>query len=487
MFDTITAFWASSPSSSPDKTTKSQAPLKTSNDHKDHKRRERDALIDNHPVFVENISSGHGSAAEGLNDVPLVSGATSYSQALAKAHQSSVMEEPRHRERRESLPTERDTHSRARHGHNDASNLRRIEKVERMYGKLQWDLEDVQREKNDWRERATELQRELESVHRREADIKLHCQRHTHEISVLKDELYRAAEHHEITRTQLLERTAELQSAQLFFSQADSLSGAEVIAIARALNAEILQSAAFMADALDYTEGRSLSPEELSIRKAVLGEDLFQALLSRKGQEEDDPDPTLVQLALQVCLVDCCKMILESWTLTGSGQESFLKDIYAEIISREKQSTAGRWRSMLHSHATNRDALSSWLSWIIRSTEGVLRLAGWSESKTPPGYLRERLSVITTLAFRLRTAIWEKVTSMDIIPYTIEKGSNFNPEFMDDTYAEGRGPARSNMGERIAGSTELGLLSRIKGDQGMREGILLKPKVILCAALREEF
>jgi len=95
--------------------------------------------------------------------------------------------------------------------------------------------------------------------------------------------------------------------------------------------------------------------EAVQVARRCIGEDLMQVLISKSVQSgEHDFDPTLVQLALQVCLVRCCKAIVESWTLAEG--ERILKDIYKNIFARDKQSAAGRWRSMTQAYATMPDS-----------------------------------------------------------------------------------------------------------------------------------
>jgi len=85
--------------------------------------------------------------------------------------------------------------------------------------------------------------------------------------------------------------------------------------------------------------------------------------------------------------------------------------------------------------------------------------------------------VVNNLAFRLRTAIGEQVTSMDIVPFVIEGGHEFIPKIMDDTYAKREGCGEYEVGERVAGSTELGLISYVVTGGNIREAVMLKPKL----------
>ncbi|KAG5651987.1 hypothetical protein H0H81_006729 [Sphagnurus paluster] len=223
----------------------------------------------------------------------------------------------------------------------DKDEMRRItiERLERENNMLKRELGILQKEKREFQKDIKSLGEENMKLHR---DIREARQQHAQfdnyytllqqEAFAVKDELRRAEAQHELTRNLLKERTTELQSAQLFVNQADSLSGADVIAMANALNAEILQGAAFMADSLDYVRG-GVPPtaDAIARTRPWVGKDLTQALLTQR--DRDDFDPTVVQLALQVCLVQCCKMFVESWTVR---EDAVLKDIYGRIY-REGQ------------------------------------------------------------------------------------------------------------------------------------------------------
>ncbi|GLB37968.1 hypothetical protein LshimejAT787_0410190 [Lyophyllum shimeji] len=382
---------------------------------------------------------------------------------------------------------------RTRHDRDPLDDMRmKIRSLEWANDTLRKDLQISTRERSEARDEIVKLRRlnaglhhDLSSTGQRLAAEYAHQQRELHAV---RDELHRVQASHEATRRQLAERTAELQGAQLFINHSDSLSAADVIAMANDLNAEILQSAAFMADSMDYTGEQPAIPEAVEEARLCVGEDLTQALVSSRVQSGDhDYDPTRVQLALQVCLVRCCGKIVKSWTL--GGDEQILEDVYKIIFQREKQSAAGRWRSMTQAHATKSDAYHRCLEHITRSAVTVLRISGCSSQATKdlPSSFHERLSVINDLALRLRAAIGEQVTSMDIVPYIIQPGSAFMPENMDDTYEE-RGAGRGHkVGERVAGSTELGLATRVATSEGqIGETVMLKPKVILCSALEED-
>ncbi|KAG5651988.1 hypothetical protein H0H81_006730 [Sphagnurus paluster] len=294
-----------------------------------------------------------------------------------------------------------------------------------------------------------------------------------------KEELQRAKAQHERTRNSLKERAMELHSANLFLNQADSLSVADIIAMVNTLNAEILQGAAVVADSLEHARGGPIpTAEAVAATQMLIGEDLVQALLAERAQE--DFDPTTLQLALQVCLVYCCNSTIETWSVTG---DLAFKELYAKIHREEKQATAGRWRSITQRHSGVTENLAHWLA---QCTHGVLLLAGWSNSNTLPSGFENRLVFIGSMVQSLRIAMTD-ITSMDIKTCIYQSGSSFDPMNMEDTYAEERGTnEKAKIGEGVAGSTELGLCSLKNVDGNIQMGMLLKPKVILLAVLKYE-
>lgn len=209
-------------------------------------------------------------------------------------------------------------------------------KNERFRQELQASQKERVAEALDLRKQIEGLQRELGSARQHEAEVTNYCERQKQELHAIKDELRRAEVQHEITRRQLQEKASELQSAQLFTDQADSFSGADVIALVNALNAEILQGAAVIAESLQDTP-RQQTPPTLDKRlfekiQGLIGEDLTQALLFQRADDRQNADPTLVQLALQACLVDCCAYIGRAWVL--GGDERILKEVYARIFEK---------------------------------------------------------------------------------------------------------------------------------------------------------
>jgi hypothetical protein len=110
---------------------------------------------------------------------------------------------------------------------------------------------------------------------------------------------------------------------QLFLLSADSISGADAVSLAKTLNANIFQAAAFIADSLECT------PAENNARKQLyLGECITKRLASA--------DPAIVQIALQAAIARWCKRKIDSWCL---GDERFgenLCKLYEKVLHTGK-------------------------------------------------------------------------------------------------------------------------------------------------------
>lgn len=120
----------------------------------------------------------------------------------------------------------------------------------------------------------------------------------------------------------------------------------------------------------------------------------------------------------------------------------------------------------------------------------VLVLAGWSRRRLKEQEFlekfKESLTIIANTVLRLQTAVGEDVTSGDLTPYIVLSNAEFDPHTMEDGFPqdrEGHGPATGRLGERVAGTTDIGLRRSVKGSAFFD---LSKPKVVLCSALAEQ-
>lgn len=138
--------------------------------------------------------------------------------------------------------------------------------------------------------------------------------------------LRKESDHH---RRLLDIRALELKGAQTFLGKTDSISGQDVIMLMDALNSEILQTAALMAETFDLdgrTQGVSVEATEAGHRiVTILGAQIVQLLLER-GVEDD---AMLLQIAFQGILVDFSLRIIDSWSLVYPQTDQFLQSVYA--------------------------------------------------------------------------------------------------------------------------------------------------------------
>ncbi|KAF9465186.1 hypothetical protein BDZ94DRAFT_414048 [Collybia nuda] len=323
--------------------------------------------------------------------------------------------------------------------------------------------------------------------------------RQSEELQRLKVELKQVEAHHEQTRHLLEERTRELTGAQKFLTRTDSLSGADVISVVESLNAEILQAAASMAESLEFTYGSHTETQRKMAYDYVapmIGADMMHVFTLRSTQKPSEFDPTPVQIALQICIAGCCARIADYWASSSDKLDQNLKEIYKRMCEKEKPAVSGRWRSLTRAQMRNGEDRQGMLSHVVSQVIEVLLVAGWSAqglSATEPGFNLERLVIVVDLALRLNTAIGQDITSVDILPVTIQAGAKFNSKTMEDTYAADveRGHTQNEdvvANDVVAGTTDIGL-RRISRDLegGPRTDILLKPKVILRSAVQEEF
>ena len=136
--------------------------------------------------------------------------------------------------------------------------------------------------------------------------------------------------------TALLEtRTRELKGAQAFLTTADAHSGAEVIGLVDALNAEIMQTCAFISDSFDFARKPEHASEikEACTRISELMGPTMMRLLSTVQHSED---PLLVQIALQGAMAEFSRWIIMTWDYDGLQAEQPLGEIYNDIRTTGK-------------------------------------------------------------------------------------------------------------------------------------------------------
>lgn len=135
-------------------------------------------------------------------------------------------------------------------------------------------------------------------------------------------------------------RTAELKGAQAFLTKADQLSGADVIKLVEELNAEIMQTAASMAEELvieqkkvdgEKKEGREEDSEQMVEVHARTEEIIGPRMTNLLKTSEHHEDPILIQIALQASMSAYSHWIASSWAFESPEDEHMLSEIYARV------------------------------------------------------------------------------------------------------------------------------------------------------------
>ncbi|KAF9029409.1 hypothetical protein BDZ89DRAFT_1038493 [Hymenopellis radicata] len=266
-------------------------------------------------------------------------------------------------------------------------------------------------------------------------------------------------------------RTQELNDAQMYLSKADSISIEELKEMTKSLNSEIFQTAAFMADTLDFSKP-SADLDEASVQRATqwLSRGLVDLLT-----DAQDPDTReiLITAGIQASFVQSCVAIVGVWSVDYQVSAS-IASLYDQIRLSNSPSVAGRWRAMtrhqskyVHADECKRLVAKA----LIDNVLLVLPLMGWS-AVNPKAVLQElfgrRISDMANLVVSLDRSMGEEMISEDIKLAVVNYGDPADNNVMEDLY----GTKRVKKTDTVVCTCELGLFNeRIKSDDS--EGVLL--------------
>jgi hypothetical protein len=112
------------------------------------------------------------------------------------------------------------------------------------------------------------------------------------------------------------------------------------------LDAEILQTAAFMADHFVFEEKQHMTDE---VQGAIesLTDLLGPKIVDFLGSTEHAHDPTLIQLACQAATTAFCRWAILTWDFDDENYDQFLKDIYATVHEAGELTSFARSTSCL--------------------------------------------------------------------------------------------------------------------------------------------
>jgi DNA repair exonuclease SbcCD ATPase subunit len=131
--------------------------------------------------------------------------------------------------------------------------------------------------------------------------------------------------------------SAERRAEEVFQSKADMYAGAEIIRMVQALNAEILQCAAFIAESVMGTDVRvheDARTVEKCRKRAVerVGQRLVVAM--RRTIDIGERDPLPLQLALQHSIIVWACFIVQSFTPDNRELNGHLSGIWGKVSMR---------------------------------------------------------------------------------------------------------------------------------------------------------
>ncbi|KAF5374677.1 hypothetical protein D9615_008989 [Tricholomella constricta] len=344
-----------------------------------------------------------------------------------------------------------------------------------------------------------EEQRVLDTAQRHNLALGEQLSGQTRENQVHKDELARLGEKHAQTLALLDVRTMELKGAEAFLTKADALSGADVILMVNALNAEIYQTAAIVAESFEFkaeeggdeetrTQEEVAAMEEVYVSAGeIVGAPMLDLLRSSKHHE----DPTLVQIAFQAGMTAYSNWIFTSWDFEDPEDNNGLSRIYDRIRHAEEQAVSGRWRALTRAHIP-RMANHELAMYFMDAFVNILLAADVAQQRSElqeaiESRFAERVGVIVKGAQTLRKAIGEEITSSDFEIVYVAHDSPFNPSAMDDAFASDFEKGRDKP-EPVLCTTELGLTRVVKvpGRVGeWDETVLLRPKIALKSGIDE--
>ncbi|KAK1226879.1 hypothetical protein PQX77_010126 [Marasmius sp. AFHP31] len=370
-----------------------------------------------------------------------------------------------------------------------------------MKSRAEWDRREVERKTREysslqfqWNALATEHEnlmkrgQVLESDHGR---LKVQFDNQSGELHQLKDK-YKAQQ------LILDHRTKELQEAQAYLTSTRSTSGADIIRLIESLNAEILQVASSITDALpfdQYTSAGTTSKRVVTTKYlgGIFGEETIAAATYLPG--EDDLD-IIVQNVLQYLMVGHCKDLVECWHVNPKVSK-LLKEMYQRIRKNNSSSVAGRWRTMtkadmkygrydqVENNAKTR-IIDEIRSLVYRWMEHADKRAQASMSKM----IETKVDTVLNIATQIDRAMGIDVVSEDWEAYLAHPGKPFNTVWMEDVFQASQGSRSTE--EAAAGivlcSTALGL--RRRGESGPdNEGgewqAMTKAKVLLDTAFEK--
>ncbi|KAH9478860.1 hypothetical protein JR316_0009322 [Psilocybe cubensis] len=305
------------------------------------------------------------------------------------------------------------------------------------------------------------------------------------ETSLLREKLRVCEEKLSRTTMVLQERNAELIGTRTFLTATDVYSSAEIIQMVNALNADIFQLAAVVADLFENEAVVATEEERARNLDAVLGHlnAVFQVIgaelsLQLTGTYKHlRQDPFALQLAIQAFITHTCMQKTQVFSENQGGQFMVL---YKKIKSFEQRTVATRWRAIASAHIPDPD-LSADTEAATMGIKSILYLCLWSSSESQIRVIESKAAAILKLSYKLKKAMHEGIITGDMETFIIPPGGHFN-DSMENGYVVDKECDTAEKANRVLCTVGMGLkkvVMPVSKSGEVEMALLVKPVVVL--------
>jgi len=165
------------------------------------------------------------------------------------------------------------------------------------------------------------------------------------EIAGLRQQLVDIRAELQETKDALDARTLELRGSNAFLTRADSSSNSDCIRLVEALNHEIEQTCASIADSVTIEKDQPPDPTALTDAEAFVLESYGQPLLSYMCRNRESHDHGLTQYVLTHSLVKRCYSLLSLWSWNPQDSKS-IEAVYNGLKAASSESLTIEFQGM---------------------------------------------------------------------------------------------------------------------------------------------
>ncbi|KIY68438.1 hypothetical protein CYLTODRAFT_421663 [Cylindrobasidium torrendii FP15055 ss-10] len=275
------------------------------------------------------------------------------------------------------------------------------------------------------------------------------------------------------TEQQLDVGRRELQEAHTYLETSDRMSGEDVMGLVRALNSEIFQFAAAIAETRSCREDVLMDKPSLDDLEKFVGTSLVD-ILRRDSVPGADPE-FLLQTAIRVALAKVAHRWTKLFSVSDNSQAE-VRAAFDSIRTTSPQSVSARWRSLIyarHKYGDTRMAHAKLCALLKDAVDTVIDALGY----TPFDGVEGDISAITDAVFKLDRATGEAALSQNLGVGFAKPAKPYDARVMEDVDCHQRQEEEGT----IACCIEVGLYCTVRGQFGdcLSKQWLLKPKIYL--------